>query len=101
MKIRIAGLVGLFVIGVASAQTFPTRPVTLISPYPPGGSTDTTSRIIADAMRVPLGQTVIVETVGGAGGTIGVGKLARSTPDGYNIVIGQWDNFVGGIIYAI
>ena len=101
MKIRIAGLVGLFLAGVASAQTFPTRPVTLISPYPPGGSTDTTARIIADAMRAPLGQTVVVETVGGAGGTIGVAKLARSAPDGYTIDIGQWDTHVGAIIFPI
>jgi len=87
--------------GIAAAQSFPTRPVTMISPFPPGGSTDTTARIIAEAMRVPLGQTVVVETVAGAGGTIGVSRLARSAPDGYTIDIGQWDNHVGAIIFAI
>ena len=87
--------------GIAAAQSFPTRPVTMISPFPPGGSTDTTARVIAEAMRVPLGQPVIVETVAGAGGTIGVGRLARSAPDGYTIDIGQWDNHVGAIIFAI
>jgi tripartite-type tricarboxylate transporter receptor subunit TctC len=87
--------------GIAAAQSFPTRPVTMISPFPPGGSTDTTARIIAEAMRVPLGQTVVVETVAGAGGTIGVGRLARSAPDGYTIDIGQWDNHVGAIIFPI
>jgi tripartite-type tricarboxylate transporter receptor subunit TctC len=87
--------------GIAAAQSFPTRPVTLITPFPPGGSTDTTARVIADAMRAPLGQTVVVETVAGAGGTIGVGRTARSAPDGYTIEIGQWDNHVGGIIFAI
>ena len=87
--------------GIAAAQSFPTRPVTLITPFPPGGSTDTTARVIADAMRVPLGQTVVVETVAGAGGTIGVGRTARAAPDGYTIEIGQWDNHVGGIIFPI
>ena len=87
--------------GIAAAQSFPTRPVTLITPFPPGGSTDTTARVIAEAMRAPLGQTVVVETVAGAGGTIGVGRTARAAPDGYTIEIGQWDNHVGGIIFPI
>lgn len=86
----------------AQAQTaFPSRPVTLIVPFPPGGSTDTTARIMAERMRGPLGQTVVVENVGGAGGSIGVGRLARSAPDGYTIDIGQWDTHVGAIIYPI
>jgi len=86
---------------IAGAQSFPTRPITLISPFPPGGSTDTTARVIADAMRASLGQTVVVETVAGAGGTIGAGRVARATPDGYTISIGQWDNHVGAIIFQI
>jgi tripartite-type tricarboxylate transporter receptor subunit TctC len=85
----------------AGAQSFPTRPVTLISPFPPGGSTDTTARIMADAMRGPLGQTVVVESVGGANGSIALGRVARSAPDGYTIDIGQWDTHVGAIIYPI
>jgi tripartite-type tricarboxylate transporter receptor subunit TctC len=85
----------------AAAQSFPTRPITLIAPFPPGGSTDTTARIIADAMRAPLGQTVVVETVAGASGTIGVARVARAAPDGYTINIGQWDNHVGAIIFPI
>jgi tripartite-type tricarboxylate transporter receptor subunit TctC len=85
----------------AVAQQFPTRPITLVSPFPPGGSTDTTARIIAEAMRVPLGQPVVIETVAGAGGTIGVGRVARAAPDGYTIDIGQWDNHVGAIIFSI
>ena len=86
---------------IAGAQTFPTRPITLISPFPPGGSTDTTARVIADAMRAPLGQTVVVETVAGAGGTIGVGRVARAASDGYTIDIGQWDTHVGNIIFPL
>src|SRR6185436_18254590 len=83
------------------AQGFPQRPVTLIVPFPPGGSTDTAARIIGDKMRVPLGQTVVIENVGGAGGTIAVSRLARANPDGYTIDIGQWDTHVGAIIYPI
>ena len=83
------------------AQGFPNRPVTLIVPFPPGGSTDTAARIIGERMREPLGQTVVIENVGGAGGTIGVGRIARAAPDGYTIDIGQWDTHVGAIIYPI
>jgi len=85
----------------AQAQTFPTRPVTLIVPFPPGGSTDTAARIIGERMRGPLGQTVVIENVGGAGGTIALQRVARANPDGYTIDIGQWDTHVGAIIYPI
>src|SRR5258706_11973395 len=85
----------------AAAQSFPTRPVSLIVPFPPGGSTDTAARIIGDAMRAPLGQTVVIENVGGANGSIGLGRVARSAPDGYPLDIGQWDTHVGAIIYPI
>src|SRR6185503_11338460 len=87
--------------GVASAQAWPSRPITLVVPFPPGGSTDTAARIIGEAMRASLGQPVVVENVGGAGGTIGVQRVARAAPDGYTIDIGQWDTHVGAIIYPI
>ncbi len=83
------------------AQEFPTRPITLIVPFPPGGSTDVAGRIIADKMGAFLDKPVIVENIGGAGGSIGVGRLARATPDGYTIDIGQWDTHVGSIIYNL
>jgi tripartite-type tricarboxylate transporter receptor subunit TctC len=83
------------------ADTFPSRTITLIVPFPPGGSTDVVARIMADKMSASLGQPVIVEDVGGAGGSIAVGRLARATPDGYTIDIGQWDTHVGLIIYNI
>src|SRR5215831_15033846 len=86
---------------LAGAQSYPTRPVTLIVPFPPGGSTDTAARIIGEAMRPSLGQPVIIENVGGAGGSIGVTRVARAAPDGYTIDIGQWDTHVGAIIYPI
>ena len=85
----------------AQAQTWPLRPVTLIVPFPPGGSTDTAARILGERMRAPLGQTVVIENVGGAGGSIAVGRVARAAPDGYTIDIGQWDTHVGSIIYPL
>jgi len=85
----------------AGAQSFPSKPVTLIVPFPPGGSTDTTARIIADKMRPFLGQSVIIENVGGAGGTIAMTRVARAAPDGYTMDIGQWDTHVGAVIYPI
>ena len=88
-------------VSAAYADTFPSRPITLIVPFPPGGSTDLAARLMADKMGAALGQPVIVENMGGAGGSIAVGKLARATPDGYTIDIGQWDTHVGAIIYKI
>ncbi len=70
---------------IARAQAYPTRPITMIVPYPPGGPTDTLGRIFSERMRVSLGQPVIVENVGGAGGTIGVSRVVRAAPDGYTI----------------
>ena len=80
----------------ALAETFPSRPVTMIVPFPAGGITDIIARIVAEGMRKSLGQAVIIENLAGAGGTIGVTRLARATPDGYTIGIGQWTSHVGG-----
>src|SRR5262249_40500996 len=85
----------------AHAQTYPTRQITLIVPFPPGGSTDVAARILAEHMRARLGQPVVIENVGGAGGSIAVGRVARAAPDGYTIDIGQWDTHVGSIIYNL
>jgi tripartite-type tricarboxylate transporter receptor subunit TctC len=85
----------------AQAQPYPTRPITLVVPFPPGGSTDAAARIMAERMRAPLGQPVVIENVGGAGGSIGVGRVARAAPDGYTFDIGQWDTHVGSIIYKL
>src|SRR5688500_12587817 len=100
---RLFGLIALSLLAVASAhaQPYPNRPITLIVPCPPGGSTDTTARIMAERMRPILGQPIIIENVGGAGGSIGVGRLARAPADGYTIDIGQWDTHVGSIIYKL
>jgi tripartite-type tricarboxylate transporter receptor subunit TctC len=76
---------------VLAQQPFPSRTITLVVPFPPGGSTDTVARIMAEKMQPILGQPVIIENVGGAGGTTAVGRVARAAPDGYTIDIGQWD----------
>jgi tripartite-type tricarboxylate transporter receptor subunit TctC len=91
----------LTLLGPARADNFPNRSITLLVPFPPGGSTDVAGRIVAEKMGALLGQAVVVENAGGAGGSIGVGRLARATPDGYTIDIGQWDTHVGGIIYNL
>jgi tripartite-type tricarboxylate transporter receptor subunit TctC len=83
------------------AQNYPSRPLSLIVPFPPGGSTDAAARIMAEKMRETLGQPIVIENVGGAGGSIGVGRLARAVPDGYTFDIGQWDTHVGSIIYKL
>ena len=88
-------------IASAQAQNYPSRQITLIVPFPPGGSTDVAARIMAEHMRARLGQPVVIENVGGAGGSIAVGRLARAAPDGYTIDIGQWDTHVGSIIYPL
>jgi tripartite-type tricarboxylate transporter receptor subunit TctC len=85
----------------AQAQTYPSRQITIVVPFPPGGSTDVAGRIMAEKMRPLLGQPVIIENVGGAGGSIAVGRVARAPPDGYTIDIGQWDTHVGSIIYPL
>jgi tripartite-type tricarboxylate transporter receptor subunit TctC len=97
----LAGIAIMAGIAGVGAQTYPSRSITLIVPFPPGGSTDVTARIMAEKMRPILGQPIIIENVGGAGGSIAVGRLARAAPDGYTIDIGQWDTHVGSIIYPL
>src|SRR5215212_5599122 len=101
--IRLLTFVALTLAAIASAhaQPYPSRAITLIVPFPPGGSTDTAARIMAERMRPILGQPIVIENVGGAGGSIGVGRVARAAPDGYTIDIGQWDTHVGSIIYKL
>jgi tripartite-type tricarboxylate transporter receptor subunit TctC len=70
----------------ASAQTYPTRPVTMIVAFPPGGADDATARMIQDPMQKALGQPIVIENIGGAGGMIAAAKAARATPDGYTIL---------------
>ena len=78
----------------AGAQSYPSRPITMIAPFPAGGPLDSIARIIAEPMREALGQPVVIENVAGAGGNLGIGRLARAEPDGYTIGIGQWSTQV-------
>jgi tripartite-type tricarboxylate transporter receptor subunit TctC len=87
---------------VARGQTYPSRPITMIVPFAPGGATDVIGRMMVERMRASLGQTVIIENVTGAWGSIGVGRAARGAPDGYLLSIGQWTTHVAnGAAYAL
>src|SRR5205809_5447562 len=100
--ISVALLATLGSIGCAAAQVYPSRPITMIVPYPAGGLFDALARVLAEPMRGVLSQTVVIENVGGAGGSIAVGRVARAAPDGYTVAIGQWDTHVGnGPIYSL
>jgi tripartite-type tricarboxylate transporter receptor subunit TctC len=86
----------------AIAQTYPSRPVTMIVPASAGGPTDAIARVLSERLTANLGGTVLVDNVAGAGGSIGVGKVARSQPDGYTLGIGQWSHYVlNGATYAL
>jgi tripartite-type tricarboxylate transporter receptor subunit TctC len=78
----------------AVAQTYPSRPITLVAPFPAGGPLDVIARIIVEPMRETLGQPVVIENLPGAGGNLGIGKLAKAEPDGYTVGIGQWSTHV-------
>jgi tripartite-type tricarboxylate transporter receptor subunit TctC len=73
-------------IGTASAQSWPSRPITVVVPYPPGGPTDTLARIVAEPMRAALGQPIVIENVSGVGGATGSARVARSAPDGHALI---------------
>jgi tripartite-type tricarboxylate transporter receptor subunit TctC len=86
----------------ARADSYPSKPITLIVPFPAGGPTDTVARIMSDHMSKTLGQSILVETVTGAGATIGVGRVVNAAPDGYTLSIGNWSSHVGSpAIYPV
>jgi tripartite-type tricarboxylate transporter receptor subunit TctC len=89
----------LFAAGAASAQTYPNRPITMIVPFPPGGATDAIARIIQDPLQKALGQPIVVENIGGAGGMIAAAKAARADADGYTILIHQVALAAGMTLY--
>jgi tripartite-type tricarboxylate transporter receptor subunit TctC len=89
----------LMTIGAASAQTYPNRPITLIVPFPPGGATDAIARIMQNPLEKALGQTVVIENVGGAAGMIAAARVARAEPDGYTILIHQVALAAGVALY--
>jgi tripartite-type tricarboxylate transporter receptor subunit TctC len=86
----------------AFAQAYPTRPITIIVPFPPGGGTDIVARILAEHMRASLGQPVIIENIGGAAGSIGVGRAVRAAADGYTLICGTSTTHVLiGALYSL
>jgi tripartite-type tricarboxylate transporter receptor subunit TctC len=87
---------------LASALDYPSRPITLIVPFPPGGGADAIGRIVVEGMRGSLGQPIVIEIVAGANGSIGTGRAARAAPDGYTLLVGLWNTHVAnGALYAL
>src|SRR5579871_5938842 len=78
----------------ASAEAYPDHPITIVVPFAPGGATDVLPRMLGERLHALLGQSIIIENVSGAGGTIGLGRVARAAPDGYTIASGNWSTFV-------
>jgi tripartite-type tricarboxylate transporter receptor subunit TctC len=89
----LAGL--LAALAPAAAQDYPSRPITLIVPFPAGGATTTLARILTEHMKTTLGQPFVIENIGGASGSIGTTRAARAAPDGYTLSFGNWASHVG------
>lgn len=91
---------GSFTVFVAHSQPYPTRPIRLVVPYPPGGGTDIIARIVGQKLTENLGQQIIVDNRGGAGGTIGTDIVAKSVPDGYTILMAPTSHVINPSIYS-
>ncbi len=91
----VAICIGLGAAGSTHAQGYPQKPIKLVVPFPPGGATDSTARLIAQALQENLGQTIVVENQGGAGGTIGSRQVAGAAPDGYTLLLGAVSSTFG------
>ena len=93
---RLIAIVAFALVALTSAwgQSYPTRPVVMIVPYPPGGLADAVARPVAEGMQAPLGQTLVIENVGGASGSIGSSRAARAAPDGHTLLLGIWNTHV-------
>jgi tripartite-type tricarboxylate transporter receptor subunit TctC len=101
-KIVLAVLAALAFTGAAGAEKYPSHPITVIVPFSAGGPSDAMMRILAERMKQTLGETVLIENVTGAGGSIGVGRTVRSPPDGYTIGFGHLGtNVANGAIYKL
>jgi tripartite-type tricarboxylate transporter receptor subunit TctC len=88
--------------GEAAAQDYPSRPITVVVPFPAGGPSDTLVRILGEQMRGSLDQPIVIENVAGASGSIAVGRVARAAPDGYTLILGSWvTHVVNGVVYAL
>jgi tripartite-type tricarboxylate transporter receptor subunit TctC len=101
-RIILAAIAALVFSGPALADIYPSRPITIVVPFSAGGPSDAMARILAERMKVTLGETLLVENVTGAGGSIGVGRAVRSAPDGYTISFGHLGTHVAnGAIYKL
>lgn len=101
-RLLIAFLILCGSVTLAGAGSYPTRPITLIVPFAAGGPTDTLARSLAQPLSKILGQSIVIEDVSGAGGSIGVERVVRATPDGYTVVLGNWStNVLNGAIYDL
>src|SRR3978361_136159 len=101
-KIVLAVLAGLAFTGAAVAEKYPSHPITVIVPFSAGGPSDAMMRILAERMKQTLGETVLIENVTGAGGSIGVGRAVRSPPDGYTVGFGHLGtNVANGALYKL
>jgi len=101
-RLVLAILAALLFSGPVTAQNYPARPITIIVPFSAGGPSDAMARILAERMKMTLGETVLVENVTGAGGSVGVGRAVRSPPDGYTISFGHLGTHVAnGAIYKL
>jgi tripartite-type tricarboxylate transporter receptor subunit TctC len=88
--------------GIGEAHVYPSRPITIVVPYAAGGGSDTLARIIGERIGTSLGQPIIIENVAGAAGSIGTGRVARATSDGYTLGLGNWSTHVAnGAVYAL
>ena len=93
-RVLLALLGAAFLAAPAYAQDYPTRPITVVVPFPAGGPSDVVARIVAEHMSRSLGQQLVIENVGGAGGTIGSGRVAAAAPDGYTLLAGSMGSHV-------
>jgi tripartite-type tricarboxylate transporter receptor subunit TctC len=102
LAVALAALFGLASAGAAFSQDYPTRAITMIVPFPAGGATDTLARFLAEQMRPILGQTIVIENVAGAAGSLGVGRAVRAAADGYTLSIGtSTTHMLTGGLYAL
>jgi tripartite-type tricarboxylate transporter receptor subunit TctC len=101
-RLVVAVLAVLAFTGVAFTQNYPSHPITIIVPFSAGGPSDAMARILAERMKTSLGETILIENVTGAGGSIGVGRAVRSAPDGYTISFGHLGTHIAnGAIYKL
>ena len=102
LPLAIASIAILGSFASANAQTYPSRPITFVVPFAAGGPLDAMARVLSEPMRRALGQPVLIETVTGASGSVGVGRVARAAPDGHTVSIGHWNTHVAnGAVYDL